>query len=78
MKTSGPQRLICLTGAMVGDLPSNVSLAMRAMAWVYQPQCPDLAADASGQECAVMDSGLDWTLVKPPADKRGTDVSPSR
>lgn len=66
MQAMGPRRLLCLTGAMAGELPPNVSFAMRAMAALYRRQCPDLAADASAQERAVIDSGLDWTLVKPP------------
>jgi putative NADH-flavin reductase len=51
---------------MIGELSPNVSVAMRAMAAVYRRQFPDLAADASAQERAVIDSGLDWTVVKPP------------
>ena len=66
MRSAGSQRLLCLTGAMVGDLPANVSRAMRVMAAVYRHQHPDLAKDASNQERAVMASGLLWTLVKPP------------
>lgn len=66
MRASGPRRLICMTGAMVGEPSSNVSLPMRVMAALYRRQCPELAADASAQERAVIDSDLAWTLVKPP------------
>lgn len=66
MRSAGTRRLLCLTGAMVGDLPANVSFGMRGMAALYRRQCPALAEDASGQERAVMTSDLDWTLVKPP------------
>ena len=66
MHASGLRRLVCLTGAMVGELSRNVSLAMRTMAAVYRRQYPALAGDASEQERAVIDSGLDWTVVKPP------------
>jgi putative NADH-flavin reductase len=66
MQAIGPRRLLCLTGAMVGTLPSNVSLALRVMAAAYRTWCPELAADASEQEHIVIDSQLDWTLVKPP------------
>ena len=65
MMSAGPRRLLCLTGAMVGELPRNVSLPMRLMAATYRRQCPGLAADAAEQERAVIESGLDWTLVKP-------------
>ena len=66
MQGMGLRRLLCLTGAMVGVLPSNVSLALRAMAVTYRYWCPELAADASEQERVVIESQLDWTLVKPP------------
>lgn len=66
MQMLGLRRLLCLTGAMVGVLPSSVSLALRAMAAAYQYWCPELAADASEQERVVINSQLDWTLVKPP------------
>ena len=66
MQSVGVRRLLCLTGAMVGELAPNVSLAMRTMAAAYRRQYPELAADAAQQERAVVDSGLDWTVVKPP------------
>ena len=66
MRAGGPRRLLCQTGAMVGDLPPNVSLAMAAVAKLYRRQCPDLAEDSAGQERSVIESDLDWTLVKPP------------
>lgn len=66
MQVIGVRRLLCLTGAMVGVLPSNVSLALRAMAAAYRYWCPELAADASEQERVVIESQLDWTIVKPP------------
>ena len=66
MRDAGLDRLLCQTGAMVGDLPPNVSLAMALMAKTFRRQCPELAADSSGQERAVIQSDLDWTLVKPP------------
>lgn len=66
MQVVGLRRLLCLTGAIVGALPSNVSLALRAMAVAYRYWCPELASDAAEQERVVIDSQLDWTLVKPP------------
>ena len=66
MKAAGIGRLVCLTGAMVGTLPHNVSVPMRMMAGLYRRQVPTLAADAAQQERVVMESGLDWTVVKPP------------
>lgn len=66
MKSAGIRRLVCLTGAMVGDLPRNVSIPMRLLATLYRNQVPRLAADAAEQERLVMESGMDWTLAKPP------------
>jgi len=75
MRASGPRRLLCITGAMVGSLPANVSVAMRAMAGMFRRRCPAIAEDGAAQERIVMESGLDWTLVKPP---RLTDGPRSR
>ncbi|MDR4470337.1 MAG: NAD(P)H-binding protein [Nitrospira sp.] len=79
MQVIGVRRLLCLTGAMVGVLPSNVSLALRAMAVTYRYWCPELAADASEQERVVIESQLDWTLVKPPrlTNSAATDLTRS-
>jgi putative NADH-flavin reductase len=65
MKAQGVRRLVCLTGAMVGDYP-HLSWFMRIMRFSYQKQQPVLAIDRSDQEKCVEASGLDWTLVKPP------------
>jgi putative NADH-flavin reductase len=66
MQASDVRRLVCLTGAMVGELPPNVSLAMRALAGMFRRRAPRLAADSGEQERIVIESGLDWTIVKPP------------
>jgi uncharacterized protein YbjT (DUF2867 family) len=66
MRSVRVRRLVCLTGAMIGAGPGNVSPAMRAMARLFRWHAPDLAADRAQQEAVVMASGLDWTLVKPP------------
>lgn len=59
-------RLVCLTGAMIGALPRNMSPAMRTMARLFRWRAPDLAQDRARQESLVTASGLDWTVVKPP------------
>lgn len=66
MKAAGVRRLVCSTGAMVGELLPNVSRPMQFMARLYRRQVPHLAVDAAEQERMVMESGLDWVLVKPP------------
>jgi putative NADH-flavin reductase len=65
MKAQGVHRLICQTGAMIGDYP-HLSWFMRSMRDSYQKQQPDMAQDRAEQEQLVATSGLDWTLVKPP------------
>ena len=65
-KASGIRRLVCMTGAMVGDLPSNVSMPMRTLARLFRRRVPQIALDSATQERVVMNSGLDWTIVKPP------------
>ena len=65
MKATGRRRLICQTGAMIGDYP-HLSWFMRSMKNSYRRQQPALANDRAEQERLVATSGLDWTVVKPP------------
>jgi putative NADH-flavin reductase len=65
MEAQGVRRLICQTGAMIGDYP-HLSWFMRSMRNSYQKQQPTLAQDRADQEQRVASSGLDWTIVKPP------------
>lgn len=66
MKRLGVRRLICQTGAMIGAYPQNRSLALQWMAAAFERQWPALVADRNEQERVVRESGLDWTLLKPP------------
>jgi putative NADH-flavin reductase len=66
MKRLGVRRLICLTGAMIGAYPENRSAPLEWMAGSFERRRPALAADRAEQERVVRESGLDWTLVKPP------------
>lgn len=66
MRDEGVHRLVCVTGAMIGALPGNVSPVMRMVARLFRWQDPETAADRARQEAIVMASALDWTLVKPP------------
>jgi putative NADH-flavin reductase len=65
MKAQGVRRLVCITGAMIGDYP-HLSWFMRRMKNSYQKQQSALARDRAEQEQRVATSGLDWTLIKPP------------
>lgn len=71
MKQLGLRRLVCLTGGMVGDYPAERTFWMQWMANRFRQQNPRGAEDRSRQEQAVLESGLDWTIVKPPRLKDG-------
>ena len=68
MKAKEVRRLLCLTGAMVGDGHDLVYLTppARAMAAAFRRARPAAAADRVGQEAVARGSGLAWTLFKPP------------
>jgi putative NADH-flavin reductase len=65
MREIGVRRLVCVTGAFVGDLMPNLSPALRALAIVERRRHRALLADRAAQEKAVVQSELAWTLVKP-------------
>jgi putative NADH-flavin reductase len=73
MRLEGVDRLVCLTGAMIGDYPSQQRAAMRWMAGQFRKRNLEVAQDRDGQEAAVDASNLSWTIVKPP---RLTDGPP--
>lgn len=66
MKQHGVRRLICQTGAMIGEYQPNRSLGFQCMVRAFEQRLPAVAADRREQEGVVRSSGLDWTLVKPP------------
>ena len=66
MRTHGVRRLICVTGAMVGDYPRNRSKACQWASRAVARRLPAVSADRVEQERLVWESGLEWTLVKPP------------
>ncbi len=78
MHTQSQQRLLVVTGAMTGVVPSNVSLAMRFMRTIVQRSAHDgMVEDRNEQERLVRNSKLaGWTLVKPPrlTDDVATDA----
>jgi len=78
MHTQSQQRLLVVTGAMTGGIPSNVSLAMRLMRKIVQRSAHDgMMEDRTEQERLVRNSKLGgWTLIKPPrlTDDPATDA----
>ena len=65
MKKNDVRRLICITGAMIGDY-AHLSWFMQRMKSSFQKQQPAIAQDRAKQERLVESSGLEWTLIKPP------------
>ncbi len=66
MQEHGVGRLLCVTGAMVGEASGHRSFALERMARAARKRMPDVMADRARQEEVVRASGLEWTLVKPP------------
>ncbi len=66
MHKYGVKRIICQTGAMIGEYRQNRSWPFQLMVEVFNRLSHELAEDRATQEHLVQSSGLDWTLVKPP------------
>ena len=76
MQALGQTRLLCLTGAMVGDSAGNLSIPMRTLEFAIRRIGDDEQADdRSAQERVVRASKLQWTLVKPPRLTDSSDVT---
>jgi putative NADH-flavin reductase len=65
MRRQGVRRIICLTGAMIGEGVRR-SWVFEQLTRFYRRRMPARAEDRAEQERLVKTSGLDWTLVKPP------------
>ncbi len=65
MQRLGLKRLVCQTGAMIGDYPANRTLPFRLMVRQFNRRLPLVARDRAAQERVVTSSGLAWTIVKP-------------
>jgi len=66
MRKAGVERLVCQTGAMIGDYRTNRTLPFRLMASAFNSRAPEVAQDRVEQERLVRESSLKWTIVKPP------------
>ncbi len=82
MRTQSVPRLVCVTGATVGEQSGSVSLAMKLFSFGARRTGQDeVMEDRDKQERLVRGSHLKWTLVKPPrlTDDPGgeLDVGPS-
>lgn len=66
MEDTGVKRLICQTGAMIGNYPLNRSFLFKIFSNQFKKNNPRGYADRVAQEEAVKQSVLDWTVIKPP------------
>jgi len=66
MKECGARRLVCLTGAMIGDSDANLTFPFKMLKRLMNRRNPALFNDRAGQEDTIKGSDTDWTLVKPP------------
>jgi len=66
MKENNIHRLLCQTGGMIGDYPENRSVLFGLMVSLFRKRLPEIWLDRVGQESQVLNSGLSWTIVKPP------------
>lgn len=65
MRRAGCRRLLCVTGAMIGDVSTRSRPMACARSW-FRWRRPAVAQDRDEQEAIVMASDVDWTIVKPP------------
>lgn len=65
-RESGVRRLIVQTGALIGHPPARLSWIYRLILRMMSASARDELADRRLQERIVRESGLGWTLVRPP------------
>lgn len=65
MQRVGVQRLICQTGAMIGDYDTNRSFLFKWLTRTVQRKFPAMTADRAEQELLIKQSNLSWSIVKP-------------
>ncbi|EDM81320.1 hypothetical protein PPSIR1_40590 [Plesiocystis pacifica SIR-1] len=72
MRERGVERLVCLSVMGLGDTWNNLPLAYKAV--VIPILLGRVVADHRGQEAVILDSGLNYTIVRPPnlSDEPGT------
>lgn len=70
MTATGVQRLVVVTGAMIGHDPVHLGLLHRTIQH-FVPH--ELLDDRRASEAIVVDSDLQWTIVRPPRLTDGAD-----
>jgi nucleoside-diphosphate-sugar epimerase len=66
MEADKVKRLICQTGAMIGNYPHNRSIIFELFSNWFRKSNPFGHQDRVQQEEIVINSSLEWTIVKPP------------
>jgi putative NADH-flavin reductase len=66
MRRHGVQRIIAVTGALVGVVDQGQSRMVQHLARLFAERQPAAAADRASQERVLMESDREWTIVKPP------------
>lgn len=66
MEVEKAGRLICQTGAMIGEYPKNRSLLFELFSRRLRKSNPQGYNDRAEQEKVIKDSSLEWTIIKPP------------
>ena len=74
MQRYGVRRILCVTGAMIGAYPENRTRFFQLLTDWVQRHYPVMMDDRAQQERLVQESGLDWTIFKPPR-LSGADAS---
>lgn len=73
MKTKNIKRLICQTGAMIGNYSHNRSIFFEFFSERYRKSNPLGYKDRVQQEEAIIKSPLKWTIIKPPRLTEGPE-----
>ena len=67
MRTQEVPRILCVTGAMIGESSGNVGVTLKMLAFAARRSSQaDVLQDRDNQERLVRNSKLSWTLIKPP------------
>ena len=67
MHAHGVKRLVCITGCMVGHPPELMhGMIYTLMRWLEVGFLKRMMVDRRTQEALIMNSGLDWTIIRPP------------
>jgi putative NADH-flavin reductase len=66
MRLFGKRRLLCVTGAMIGDYRANRTWWFQRLARWTQKRYASLLDDRANQEMVIRSSDLEWTIFKPP------------